>query len=194
MPMYAHTLWMWIVCGVQYICFTIFAISNLFGWWCCDVGCCMWLLLKIMLLRLYVNMCVSSREVCVVLKEMSVALSFVHKMFWWHGNLSHIIVLLLGLDILDPAILPTIWPLEFLVGGMNDPFVYMHYCGWNWGCGCGCIWLARGCESVCGSGSVYYGGVLPCVGEFDIVVCAGRFDGVCVMRGVMGFCTPPLFH
>ena len=32
MPRFARTLWMWIVSGAQYICFTIFAISNLFGW------------------------------------------------------------------------------------------------------------------------------------------------------------------
>jgi hypothetical protein len=36
-------------------------------------------------------------------------------------------VLLLGLYIPDPAVLPTIWPSSFLVGGMNDPFVYTVY-------------------------------------------------------------------
>ena len=95
-------------------------------------------------------------------------------------------MLLLGLYILDPAVLPTIWSLEFLVGGMNDPFVYMHYCGSRYGC----IWLAEGCESVCKGGSVCYGGVLPCVGEFDIVVCGGRFDGVCGNWFLYSFLTP----
>ena len=37
---------------------------------------------KNMLLRLYVNMCVSSWEICVVLIAMSVALNSVHRMFW----------------------------------------------------------------------------------------------------------------
>ena len=31
-PECAHTLCMWILCGVQYICCTIAAISSLFGW------------------------------------------------------------------------------------------------------------------------------------------------------------------
>ena len=33
---------------------------------------------------------------------------------------------LLGLYIPNPAVFPTIWPSEFLDGGINDPFVYMH--------------------------------------------------------------------
>ena len=36
----------------------------------------------------------------------------------------------------DPAMSPSICPSEFLVGGMNDPSVYMHwwsgYLGWCW--------------------------------------------------------------
>ena len=37
----------------------------------------------------------------------------------------------------EPAVLPTIWPSEFLEGGMNDPSVYIHCCGgylrgWMW--------------------------------------------------------------
>ena len=28
-------------------------------------------------------------------------------------------------------VLPSIWPLGFLVGGINDLFVYMQCCGWN---------------------------------------------------------------
>ena len=38
LPECALPLWMWIMCGVQYICCTISAISNMYGWWCCDVG------------------------------------------------------------------------------------------------------------------------------------------------------------
>ena len=54
-------------------------------------------------------------------------------------------MLLLGLYIHDPAVIPTIWPPEFLVGGMNDPFVYMHCFGRNLrGVGCGCIWMVVG--------------------------------------------------
>jgi hypothetical protein len=36
----------------------------------------------------------------------------------------------LGLYTLDLAMSPSsIWPSEFLVGGMNDPSVYIHCCG-----------------------------------------------------------------
>ena len=52
MPVWARTLCMWTLCGVQYICRTIAAMSSLSEWW-------MWLLIKYMLLRLSVNMCVS---------------------------------------------------------------------------------------------------------------------------------------
>jgi hypothetical protein len=38
MHVWARTLCMWILCGVQYICLAIDAMSSLFGWWCCDVG------------------------------------------------------------------------------------------------------------------------------------------------------------
>jgi hypothetical protein len=38
MLVWARTLCMWILCGVQYICLTIAAMSSLSGWWCCDVG------------------------------------------------------------------------------------------------------------------------------------------------------------
>jgi hypothetical protein len=39
MPECARTLWRWIVCSVQCICFIIYLIKSLSGWWCCDVGC-----------------------------------------------------------------------------------------------------------------------------------------------------------
>jgi hypothetical protein len=66
-----------------------------------------------------------------ILIAMSIALSSTLRMFWYLGSLSDILVLLLGQNIPDPAVLPTIWPSEFLVGGMNDPSVYMHCFGWN---------------------------------------------------------------
>ena len=113
------------------------AMRSLSGWWCCEVGCCIWLLIKYMLLRLSVNMCVSIWVVCMVLTAMSIALSSALSMFWYPGNLSDIWMSLLGLYTPEPAVSPSIWPSEFLVGGMNEPSVYMHCCGWYLG---GCWW------------------------------------------------------
>ena len=65
---------------------------------------------------------------------------------------------------------PTIWPSEFLVGGMNDPSVYMH-CEVGIGVvGGGGIYLG-GClgDSYWWEG-VVSGGIFPCVREFDMVV------------------------
>ena len=76
------------------------------------------------------NMCVSIWVVCMVLTVMSIAFSFPLWMFWYPGNLSDMQVLLLGLYTLEPAVLPIICPSEFFEGGMNDPYVYMHCCGW----------------------------------------------------------------
>ena len=48
-------------------------------------------------------------------------------------------MLLLGLYTPDPAVLPTICPSEFFVGGMKEPSVYTHCCGGNlegWVCVC----------------------------------------------------------
>ena len=61
-----------------------------------------------MLLRLYVNMCVSIWVFCIVLMAMSIALSSALRMFWYPGSRSDMWVLLLGLYTLDPAILPSI--------------------------------------------------------------------------------------
>ena len=44
------------------------------------------------------------------------------------GNLSDIWVLLLGIYILEPVVLPTMCPSEFLEGGINDSSVYMQCC------------------------------------------------------------------
>ena len=81
MPTCARTLCMWMMCGVQCICRTIVAISSLSGWWCCDVGCWMWLLIKNMLSRLFVHMCMSCWVDLTFLMAMSIALSSALSMF-----------------------------------------------------------------------------------------------------------------
>ena len=73
------------------------AISNLSGWWCCDVGCLMWLLIRYILFRLSVNMWVSILVVRMVLIAKSMTLSSALRMFWYPGSLSKIWMLLLGL-------------------------------------------------------------------------------------------------
>ena len=133
----ALTLCMWIIFGVQNICLTMVAMSSLLGWWCWDVGCCMWLLIKYMMLRLSVNMYVSCCVVGMFCRAMSIALSYAMRMFGYPGSLSEIRVLLCGLNIHELAVLPIICPSEFLDGGMNDPSIYMHCCGgylrgWVW--------------------------------------------------------------
>ena len=97
MPVCARTLCMWIICGVQYIWWIMTAISSLSGWCCWDVGCCMWLLIKYMLLRLLVNICVSLRVVWILLMAMSIAFSLALRMFWYPGSLYEIWVMLLEL-------------------------------------------------------------------------------------------------
>jgi hypothetical protein len=81
MPVCARTLCMWILWGVQYIFLTMAAMSSLSGWWCCDVGCCMWLFMRYMLLRLYVNMCVSIWVVFMFLIARNIAYSSALSMF-----------------------------------------------------------------------------------------------------------------
>jgi hypothetical protein len=66
------------------------AIRSLSGWWCCEVGRCMWLLIRYMLLRLSVNMCVSLWVVFMVLIAKSMAFNYALRMFWYPGNLSDI--------------------------------------------------------------------------------------------------------
>ena len=65
-----------------------------------------------------------------VLIAMSMVFNYALKIFCYHGNLLAMCTFLLGLYTPDNAVLPIIWPSEFLVGGMNDPSVYMHCCGW----------------------------------------------------------------
>ena len=69
----ARTLCMKILWGVQYIFLTMAAMSNLSGWWCCDVGCCMWLLIRYILLRLSVKMFVSIFVIFMFLMARSIA-------------------------------------------------------------------------------------------------------------------------
>ena len=83
-------------------------MSNLFGWWFWGVGYCMWLLIKNMLLRLSKNMCVSSWVVCMVSIAMSIALSSTLRIFWYHGNLFYIWMLLLELYTPELMVLPSI--------------------------------------------------------------------------------------
>ena len=90
----------------------------------------MWLLMRYILLRLSVNMCVSILVVCMVLTARSIAFNSALRMFWYPGSLSDMWVVLLGLYTPEPAVLPIICPSEFSEGGMNDPSVYMHCCGW----------------------------------------------------------------
>ena len=86
----------------------------------------MWLFIRYILLRLSVNMCVSIWVVRMVLMAMSIALSSALRMFWYPGSLFDMRMLLLGVYIPDPIVLPSICPSEFLVGGINEPSVYMH--------------------------------------------------------------------
>ena len=64
-----------------------------------------------------------------VLIAVNIALSSAPRMFWYLGSLLDIWMLLLGLYIPEPAVLPPICPSWFLVGGINDPSVYMQCCG-----------------------------------------------------------------
>ena len=70
------------------------------------------------------------------LMAMSIAFNSALRMFWYPGNLYDMWISLLGLYTPDLAMSSSICPLEFLVGGMNDPSVYMHwwggYLGWYW--------------------------------------------------------------
>ena len=84
-----------------------------------------------MLLRLYVNMCVSIWEICICYIAMSIAFNSALSIFWYRGNLSKIWVLLFGLYTPDPAMCPSTRPSGLMDGGMNDPSVYMHCCGRN---------------------------------------------------------------
>ena len=101
--------------GSIFFCIIV-AMRNLSWWWCCEVGCCTWLLIKYMLLRLFLNMCVSVWVVCMVLIAINIASNFALRIYWYPGNLSDIWVLLLGLYTPEPAMLPSIFPSDFLEG------------------------------------------------------------------------------
>lgn len=87
------------------------------------------------------NVCVSLWVICMVFMAISMAFNYALRMFWYPGSLSDIWVLLLGLYTHEPAMLPIVRPSEFLEGGINDPYVYMHCCGWylRW-----CTWVYVG--------------------------------------------------
>jgi hypothetical protein len=57
-------------------------ISNFSGWYCCDVGCFMWLFIRNKLLRLSVKMWIFVWVVRMVLIAMCIALSSTLKIFW----------------------------------------------------------------------------------------------------------------
>ena len=73
-------------------------------------------------MKMYVSVWVC----CMVWMAMSITFNYAQRIFWWHDSFSAMCIFLLGLYILDPAVSPTIWPSGFLVGGMNDPFMYIH--------------------------------------------------------------------
>ena len=91
--------------------------------------CLMWSFINNMLLRLFVNRCVSNWMVCMIFMVINIALTFTRRMFWQSGNLCDIWVLSLGMNTLDPTMVPFIRHYEFLVGGMKAMTLYMHCCG-----------------------------------------------------------------
>ena len=62
---------------------------------------------------------------------MSIAFSSALSIFWYPCSLSEIWVLLFGLYIPDHVVFPSVKPSGLVNERMNDPFVYMHCCGWN---------------------------------------------------------------
>ena len=68
----------------------------------------MWLLIKYMLLRLFVNTYVSCCVVGIFCMAMRIVLTSALSMFGYPGSLSEIQVLLCGLYTHEPAVLPTI--------------------------------------------------------------------------------------
>ena len=60
-----------------------------------------------------------------VLIAVSITWSSALRMLWYLGSLFYIWMLLLGLHIRELAVLPSICPSWFLVGGINDPSVCM---------------------------------------------------------------------
>ena len=66
-----------------------------------------------------------------VLIVMSIAFNSALRIFWYHGNLSDMCMSLSGLYTPNPTMSHFICPLEFLVGRMNEPSVYMYCWGDN---------------------------------------------------------------
>lgn len=59
-----------------------------------------------------------------VFMDVNIACNYAWRIFWWPCSLFDICVLLLGLYILDIAMLPSTSHFEFLVGGMQEPSIY----------------------------------------------------------------------
>ena len=72
------------------------AMRSLSGWGRCEVGCCMWLLIIYMLLRLFVNICVYVWVVCMVFIAMNMAFNYALRMFWYPGNLFDFLMFFVG--------------------------------------------------------------------------------------------------
>lgn len=100
----------------------------------------------------------STQVVCMVLMAINIALTTARRKFMCPSTFSDIWVLLLGLYIGDFVMLPSICPSEFFVGGMKEPFVYMHCCGFNlWGeCDSICLVVVMWSWVQKGGGSTYY--------------------------------------
>jgi hypothetical protein len=73
--------------------------------------------------------CVYLGNLYIFFIAMSIAICSAWSIFWYPGYLFEILVLLLGLYNHDLVVFSSISPLEFLVGEMNDPFVYVYCCG-----------------------------------------------------------------
>ena len=85
---------------------TIAAMSSLSGWLCWDDGCCMWLFIRYILLRLSVRMWISRVWCCVFGIAIKIALSSALRMFCRPGSHSAILRLLAGEYTSDPVVLP----------------------------------------------------------------------------------------
>lgn len=59
-----------------------------------------------------------------VFMAVNIACDYAWRIFWWPCSLFDVYVLLLGLYILDIAMLPSTSPFEFLVGGMQELSIY----------------------------------------------------------------------
>ena len=87
----------------------------------------MWLLIKYILLRLSMNMCISIWVICMVLIAMSIVFNYALRMSWYLGNLSNIWVFCFWVVYSITCCIA--FYLALGGGRVNDLFVYMHFCG-----------------------------------------------------------------